>query len=193
MVSALLDVREQDERLDEVVVAYLEAVEAGETPQPSQWLCRYPDLAAELADFFADQAKVKGWTEPLRRVAQAATPGQDPNRTTHDNPAPPAETRTGTFGDYELLEKIACGGMGVVYKARHNRLQRTVALKMILTGQLASLAEVQRFKAEAENVATLDHPHIVPIYEVGEYDGQPYFSMRLIEGGSLAQHLLTPA
>jgi WD40 repeat protein/tRNA A-37 threonylcarbamoyl transferase component Bud32 len=173
--------------LDAIIADYVQQVEAGQVPDREALLAQHPELADRLRAFFADFDRLDRQAAELRLSA-------DPNRTT-DQPAPPGADPNGLaglprvryFGDYELLEVIARGGMGVVYKARQVSLNRLVALKMILKGELATTRDVARFRAEAEAAAHLDHPHIVPIYEVGEHDGQQYYAMRYVEGTALTR------
>ena len=166
--------------LDGVIAAYLQSVEAGQVPNRQEFLDRHPELTEDLRAFFADLDRMDRVAAPLRPDdgIDATTDGGD------EAPSLPASVRY--FGDYELLEEVAHGGMGVVYKARQVSLNRLVALKMILRGAFAIDRDIARFRAEAESAASLDHPHIVPIYEVGEEAGQQYYSMKFVDGTSLA-------
>jgi eukaryotic-like serine/threonine-protein kinase len=176
-------------RLEEVLEEYMRRLDRGEVVDRDQFLARHPELADELRSYFAGSDEL----ERLRRVPGKETPSLPPSGNLPDTCTLEEEAQSKgegrRVGDYELLEQIGYGGMGIIYKARQVRLQRLVALKMIRPDRLSSPTDVLRFRSEAEAAASLDHPNIAPIYEVGEYEGEHYFSMKLIEGGSLAQHL----
>jgi WD40 repeat protein/tetratricopeptide (TPR) repeat protein len=162
---------DREQRLDAIIASYLDALDAGKEVSRQAILDANADLVPELREFFDDQDR-------LNRIAPSPGAGRPLP------PSPPAAI--GRFGDYELLEEVARGGMGIIYKARQIGLGRIVALKMVLAGQLASPAGLARFHREAEAVASLDHPHITPIYEIGEHDGLPFFTMKFMDGGSLS-------
>jgi WD40 repeat protein/tRNA A-37 threonylcarbamoyl transferase component Bud32 len=170
--------------LEAVLGEYMERLDRGETVDRKQLLARYPELAEELQSYFAASEEVELLGRKVRKGSLT-----EPFAPAATESASLVEGKVGRFGDYELLGQIGEGGMGVIYKARQVSLQRLVALKMIRADRLASPSDDGRFRSEAEAAASLDHPHIVPIYEVDEHHGQPFFSMKLIEGDNLAQQL----
>src|SRR5262245_14442442 len=156
----------------------LTAFSLGRLPEESlQAICAHLEQcpACEAASRALDDA-----TDPLISACRGLAAGRD---------APPRR-----LGDYKVLAEVGRGGMGVVYKAHDLKLNRVVALKMLLAGEFADPAERQRFKAEAVAVARLQHPNIVPLLESGELDAgdggltRPYFTLEFVAGGSLAAH-----
>src|SRR5438128_2056921 len=201
-------------QLDHLIAQCLATARAGVPPDREALLARYPGLAEHLRTFFAAQdAERPGdgsgappspgdeQTCDVPPPSQAVTLGGAPSAafaptlsvgkspTANGGGISAAAGEGDRFGDYVLLQPIARGGMGVVFKARQVSLNRIVALKMILAGQFASEADVQRFHAEAEAAANLDHPGIVPIHEVGQHAGQHYYCMGFVEGSSLARRV----
>ncbi len=166
----------QPNLLDQVLAEYLQAVEGGRNPNRDELLTKYPDIADDLREFFANRDSINRVARPIRAAVAYERVG-------------PAPELIRYFGDYEILEEIGHGGMGVIYKAKQVSLDRVVALKMMLGGRIESAEDVQRFRIEAEAAAGLDHPRIVPIYEVGEHDGRQYFSMKFVDGGNLSQRI----
>ncbi|HKB42098.1 MAG TPA: serine/threonine-protein kinase, partial [Gemmataceae bacterium] len=155
-----------------------ELLDSGDTPEQACRTCPelLPQVRAGWQRLRALQAEI-GALFPPSPVADGATP---PPLPTADLPR---------IRGYEVQGVLGRGGMGVVYKARHRRLNRAVALKMLLAGPYARPEELERFLREAEAVAGLHHANVVQVYDVGDLDGRPYFTMEYVEGGSLAQKL----
>ena len=160
--------------VDDVIADFVRRSESGELIDRDALLSRYPTWADELREFFTSHDEMERFAESLQASRSELLR------------MAPLGTKIRYFGDYELLEEIGHGGMGVVYRAKQVSLQREVALKMILDRS----RNVDRFRAEAEAAASLVHPNIVRIHEFGEHDGWPYYSMPLFEGGDLRAKLV---
>jgi serine/threonine protein kinase len=156
---------------------------------------KHPDLEKDLRELFGTMQMVDDIV--LLQSAELNPPfGNANSRSSHSgsgrNPGSGITSPIGSLiADYELQEEIGRGGMGVVYRARQAGLQRTVALKMIPNAAFATPQELARLRAEAMAAARLSHPNIVPVYEVGEQNGHPWFSMQYIEGTTLSQRLMS--
>ncbi|MBC7816792.1 MAG: serine/threonine protein kinase [Planctomycetaceae bacterium] len=164
----------RDAELESVIADYIRACDNGATPDRNRILEQHPELADDLRDFFAQRDHLNQLAQPLRGFGDSLSASIGPGK------------HIQYVGDYELLEEVARGGMGVVYKARQKTLGRIVAVKMMLTGRLANDEDVKRFQIEAQAAANLQHPNIVPIHEVGQHEGLHYFSMDFVEGRSLS-------
>jgi eukaryotic-like serine/threonine-protein kinase len=161
----------------------------GESPDPAEYLNRFPAWSNVLLGQFAvDDAMRSGNRETVCTTDdEGATLGAADSRPANTNAATPAAPRP--IDGYDVLEELGRGGMGIVYRALERRLNRIVAIKTISESAFASPAQRRRFLAEAEVIARLRHPHIIPIHAIGEHEGRPYFSLEFAESGSLAQRL----
>jgi eukaryotic-like serine/threonine-protein kinase len=181
-VTSTLNTQERDQLLADLLARLTEERQHGRDPDLETVLRQHPEVADELRGLWAVTQLAGQFVEPGATLTYL-----------NDTPAPLAQATAPlprSFGRYELLEELGRGGMGIVYKARQMQPERTIAIKMILRGELASAAELARFRSEAQSAARLDGiPNVVSIHEVDQVDGQPYFSMEYIEGTTLARRL----
>src|SRR5712692_11596900 len=177
------DIKRQDRNpdpqgadLEAVLASYLRAAEEGRAPDRMELLARHPDLAPELAAFFAGQERFTRLAAPLRDAVSAAQ-----QSTIEDKLA-----EGGRLGDFRLLREVGRGGMGIVYEAEQISLGRKVALKILPFAGALDAKQLQRFKNEAHAAAHLQHQNIVPVYFVGCERGVHFYAMQFIEGQTLA-------
>lgn len=162
-----------DSPLEEAIALVLHAEEEGLPPDLTDWLAHHPEHAQELAEFLASQKQLFHFDSGSKLSGNQSM----------------ALRRQASQSGFDIHEEVGRGGMGVVYKALDRSLKRTVALKSILTGDLATQRDLMRFRFEAEAAAGLDHPAIVPVYAFGEFDGRPFLVMKFMEGGSLSARI----
>jgi hypothetical protein len=180
---SIADQSDRDARLAALLDELTEAARRGESPQIDVVATAHPDLADELRALWGTAMLAGAIGAQAIESADATFESPTLSASMHEPPAP------GDLPDFELGEELGRGGMGVVYRAWQKSLSREVAVKLILHGVLATAEEVARFQAEATAAARLQHPHIVPIYEVGSARGHCYFAMQLIESDTLADRL----
>ena len=172
------------DNLDAVIAGYLEAAERGTPPDPAEWLARHPAYAAQLAAFLVDLNRFGVFLNILPPL-----PTSD-ETADFRNVDQGASAATGErFGDYQLLGEIGRGAMGVVYRARPAGTNLVVALKRLRSEGSNGADATCRFREEVEAVSGLRHPNIVPVYHVGEDGDGPFYTMALVEGGSLDTHM----
>lgn len=189
------NVMSRDERLAELVLRYIDSIEAGEPLDRNQFVRSNPEFQDELQHFFASRDRVETVAAPIRNAASfdwdlkfssaiakdAEGHGRQPTGGPSDDvPA------LGQLGEFRLLREIGRGGMGIVYEAEQLSLQRRVALKVLPFAAAIDAKHILRFKNEALAAGMLNHPHIVPVYSVGNERGVHFYSMQLVEGQSLA-------
>src|SRR5262245_57254184 len=164
------------------VRSLLEKVLDGEGT-PEEVCVQSPELLPEVRQRWQRVRAMEAEVQALFPTRTVAAPGDVATRVAAASGQLPA------VPGYVVEALLGRGGMGVVFKARHVRLDRTVALKMLVAGEYAAPQQLERFAREAQVVASLRHPHIVQVHDVGDFSGQPYFTMEFMEGGSLAQQL----
>ena len=162
---------------DELRAYLLGELEPARLDELAEHLGACPACDARAAALDAESDAV---VAALRSTAGGTPAAADPS-------APPA-----VVGDYQVLEEVGRGGMGVVYKARHVGLNRLAAVKMILSGRYAGAEEQMRFRIEGEVLARLRHPNVVEVYGTGTHDGRPFLALEWVDGGTLEKHLTGP-
>jgi serine/threonine-protein kinase len=201
-VAGQESVRSEESVLASVLDELTQALRQGRQPAVEEAAARHPDLAADIRSLWATVWVAEEMARQDPPVAERLgssgaisgtiewqpSPGPDAIASARSHPGR-AESVAGRFGDYELFEELGRGGMGVVWRAREVARDRMVALKRLVGGLASTPQDIERFRVESEAAGQLAHPHIVPVFQVGKWDGQPYFTMQYIEGTTLAQKL----